>query len=102
MQNQFPSNEDFARVARLNNFYNVFKGLHSKVFSEESSGGTLFSLESLPEAGLETRISWLCHLIVAAEAGGLRYGLRLGEQLISLNRGAAHRHRCLSGLALYR
>ena len=32
MNSQFPTNEDFARVARLNNFYNVFKGLHSKVF----------------------------------------------------------------------
>ena len=78
------------------------KGLHSKVFAEESHGGTLFSLESLPEAGLETRLSWLCHLIVTAEAGGLRYGLRLGEQLFALGRGATHRHRCLTALALYR
>jgi uncharacterized protein (DUF58 family) len=78
------------------------KGLHSKFFTEESSGGTLFSLESLPEASLETRLSWLCHLLVTAEAGGLRYGLRLGEQLFPLDRGAAHRHRCLSALALYR
>lgn len=36
MQNQFPTNEDFARVAKLNNFYNVFKGLHSKVFKLKS------------------------------------------------------------------
>ena len=78
------------------------KGLHSKVFAEGNTGGTLFSLESLPEAGLETRLSWLCHLIVTAEASGLRYGLRLGEQVIALGRGAIHRHRCLSALALYR
>lgn len=78
------------------------KGLHSKVFAEENSGGTLFSLEGLPEAGLETRLSWLCHLLVTAEADGLRYGLRLGEQRFPPGRGAAHRHRCLSALALYR
>lgn len=33
---QFPSNEDFNRVAKLNNYYNVFKGLHSKVFKLKS------------------------------------------------------------------
>lgn len=33
---QFPEQEDFARVAKLNNFYNVFKGLHSKVFKLKS------------------------------------------------------------------
>lgn len=36
MQTQFPTNEDFARVAKLNNFYNVFKGLHNKVFKLKS------------------------------------------------------------------
>lgn len=34
--NQFPTNEDFNRVAKLNNYYNVFKGLHSKVFKLKS------------------------------------------------------------------
>jgi len=33
---QFPINDDFTRVAKLNNFYNVFKGLHSKVFKLKS------------------------------------------------------------------
>lgn len=33
---QFPTNEDFNRVAKLNNYYNVFKGLHSKVFKLKS------------------------------------------------------------------
>ncbi len=36
MQTQFPTTEDFARVSKLNNFYNVFKGLHSKVFKLKS------------------------------------------------------------------
>ena len=36
MQTQFPTNEDFARVAKLNNYYHVFKGLHSKVFKLKS------------------------------------------------------------------
>lgn len=36
MKNQFPTTEDFARVSKLNNFYNVFKGLHSKVFKLKS------------------------------------------------------------------
>jgi hypothetical protein len=33
---QFPTNDDFNRVAKLNNYYNVFKGLHSKVFKLKS------------------------------------------------------------------
>lgn len=33
---QFPTNEDFNRVAKLNNYYNVFKGLHNKVFKLKS------------------------------------------------------------------
>jgi hypothetical protein len=33
---KFPSDEDFARVAKLNNHYKVFKGLHSKVFKLKS------------------------------------------------------------------
>ncbi len=33
---QFPINDDFTRVAKLNNFYFVFKGLHSKVFKLKS------------------------------------------------------------------
>lgn len=36
LSTQFPTNEDFARISTLNNFYNVFKGLHNKVFKLKS------------------------------------------------------------------
>ena len=33
---KFPTDADFARVAKLNNYYKVFKGLHNKVFKLKS------------------------------------------------------------------
>lgn len=33
---KFPTDEDFNRVSQLNNYYKVFKGLHSKVFKLKS------------------------------------------------------------------
>jgi uncharacterized protein (DUF58 family) len=39
--------------------------------------------------------------VLAAERGGLRYGLRLPGAEIAPDQGAAHRAACLQALALY-
>lgn len=77
------------------------QGLHTRVFAEEESGGAIFSLDRVPGKDLEHRLSRLCHLILTAEAGSRRYGLRLGATTIGPNRGPGHRDRCLRALALH-
>lgn len=50
---------------------------------------------------VEARLSQLAAEVLAAERAGGAYGLRLGEHSITLGRGVAHSHACLSALALY-
>lgn len=52
-------------------------------------------------ADSETRLSILTGWVLAAEAAGVSYGLRLPGQEISAQRGDQHRTRCLEALALY-
>lgn len=52
-------------------------------------------------ADSETRLSILTGWVLAAEAAGVSYGLRLFGHEISAQRGDQHRTRCLEALALY-
>lgn len=74
----------------------------TKQFSGEASaelwldwGHTPASLE------LEARLSRVAGWVLAAEAGGLRYGLRFPGIEIAPAHGDAHRTACLTALALY-
>lgn len=59
-------------------------------------------LNLLPrQLDLEIRLSRLTGWLLAAEARGLAYGLRLGSQAFPPARGARHRARCLEALALF-
>lgn len=49
----------------------------------------------------EARLERLCRAVLDAEAGGMRYGLKLPALLIAPARGEAHRHQCLRALALF-
>lgn len=49
----------------------------------------------------EERLSRLCAQVVAADARGLSWGLRLPRQEIGIDTGSAQRHRCLRALALF-
>ncbi|MEO0002822.1 MAG: hypothetical protein RLZZ22_514 [Pseudomonadota bacterium] len=51
-------------------------------------------------ADTERRLSRLCAWVLAAEARGLDYGLRLEQLEIAPDHGPAHRLRCLEALAL--
>jgi uncharacterized protein (DUF58 family) len=77
------------------------RGLYSIRFEEAGRGETLFALAQMPGHDLETKLSQLCHLVVAAETQGLRYGLDLGGQRTVVGAGKAHLQDCLKALALY-
>ena len=76
------------------------RDLHTKVFTEDQAGRTIFSLDRLPGTNLEVKLSRLCHMVLAADSRGRTYGLRLGNQFIPPGKGATHRRRCLEALAL--
>ena len=60
-----------------------------------------FDIERVPAADGETRLSMLCRAVLDAEQAGVRYGLRLGNNVITPESGEAHQQRCLRALALY-
>ncbi|WP_026278656.1 MULTISPECIES: DUF58 domain-containing protein [unclassified Thioalkalivibrio] len=57
---------------------------------------------AMPASDTETRLSMLCHQILAAEAEGRAWGLRLPDQILPPGRGPAQRERGLRALAEYR
>jgi uncharacterized protein (DUF58 family) len=52
-------------------------------------------------ADLETRLSRLTAWVLAADASGAEYGLRLPGRELALAHGDAHRRACLDALALW-
>jgi uncharacterized protein (DUF58 family) len=65
---------------------------------------TVHTLRSRPgpegAAAQEWALSRLCAWVLQAESLGLRYGLRLGAQVLHPDSGPAHKQRCLQALAL--
>jgi uncharacterized protein (DUF58 family) len=60
-----------------------------------------FDFDRLPHLDTERRLEQLAAWIVESENRGERYALTLPGNTLALDRGAQHRHRCLSALALY-
>jgi uncharacterized protein (DUF58 family) len=75
-------------------------GLQTKEYRAGMARTVLLDWNSLAGFGYEERISLLTGLAREAEAGGLRYGLRLPGQALEPGSGRAHLHRCLEALAL--
>lgn len=78
------------------------KDLHTVKYEESHTGGTVFSLSSLPGENIETKLGRLCYMILSAESQGMKYGLVLDDSIIPQSMGIAHRNACLKALALYR
>lgn len=89
--------------------------LKAVVWKKAAKGGALVSRDSQqlaaqqlwldyqntgPGLGKEQRLSRLTAWVLAADALGLCYGLRLPGQELGLNSGQAHRAQCLQALAL--
>ena len=77
------------------------QGLLTKRFGGEGEGRLWLDWATTPGADTEARLSCLCRWVIDCEEQGMIYGLRLPRQVVPPARGAAHRHRCLSLLALW-
>lgn len=77
------------------------QGLHVKVYAGTAVISHLFDWNTTQGISVEARLSQLCRWIEDAHAAGRAYGLRLPELHIEPNVGLAHRHRCLTALALF-
>lgn len=73
-----------------------------KQFAGGANEELIFDWRLTPDAAdSETRIAILAGWVIAADADGARYGLRLPGREIPPDSGPAHRHRCLEALALH-
>lgn len=77
------------------------QGLLTKEFSATASSELWLDWDDARAAGLESRLSILCHWVLQAERFGQSYGLRLPGNAIRPSRGESHRTRCLEALALF-
>ena len=72
----------------------------SREFSQPPGGRCWLEPALTGLADTELRLSRLCAWVLAAEAQGLDYGLRLEQLEIAPDHGPAHQRRCLEALAL--
>mgnify|MGYP000844676334 FL=1 len=74
----------------------------TKQFAGAGSQSVWLDWQGLPtKLGLDARLSRLARWVIDADASGVDYGLRLPGTEFHPARGAAHRHACLSALALF-
>lgn len=77
-----------------------------ELYSKEFTGGEpemeWIDWQSIDEPRLEKRLSIMVRMLLNAQQAGRLYGVRLPTQEIKPDNGAAHLHRCLETLALYR
>jgi uncharacterized protein (DUF58 family) len=74
----------------------------TKQFTGDASAELVLDWSQLPPSlELESRLSRLAGWVLAAEAAGLRYGLRVPGIDLPPSQGDAHRTACLTALALY-
>jgi uncharacterized protein (DUF58 family) len=74
-----------------------------KLFDADAGGELVLDFYATPaKMDVELRLARLARWVLDAEAAHLRYGLRLPGESIPPGRGADHRARCLTALALYR
>lgn len=76
-------------------------GLHTKAYVEESDRRRWLCWHFWPELGTEARLSRLAYWALQLDKQGEVYGLRLPGIELTPNRGARHRHKVLTALALF-
>jgi len=77
------------------------QGLFTKDFKGSSGSAVLLDWHGLKAPDPEHRLSVLCHLVLKAYYGDMRYGLRLPGNSIEPGKGRGHKLRCLKALALF-
>ncbi|WP_245912659.1 DUF58 domain-containing protein [Marinobacterium halophilum] len=77
------------------------RGLHAKHFAGHQDPDLWLDLDALGSEALEKRLSRLTAWVLELSARDVRFGLRLGQFVLTPARGEGHRVRALSALALY-
>lgn len=77
------------------------QGLMIKEFQGNSKEAFWLDFADIPFADLETKLSILCGMVLKASDFHEIYGLRLPHIQILPSSGEAHKHNCLTALALY-
>ncbi|MEW5757250.1 MAG: DUF58 domain-containing protein [Pseudomonadota bacterium] len=77
------------------------RGVMTKQFAGGQAPELIFAWDLLNGMDTEARLSMLCRWVLDAERLGLRYGLHLPQAQLPVDSGAAHRHQCLTALALF-
>jgi len=77
------------------------QGLQVKQFVDQADDRLMLDWAMLPGLEPEERLSRLCHWVLELERSGVDYGLRLPGVEIDMGRGAEHRLRALTALALW-
>ncbi len=108
---EVPGREDFSALQRYRpgeprthiawKQYARELGLFTKTFVDPVHQRLWLDWRDLAATDSEVRLSQLCGAVLAAEATGLSYGLRLPGQEIAPSQGHQHRDRTLTALALY-
>ena len=75
--------------------------LTTKVYGEPEGDDLWLDFASFTSGTTEQRLSWLCALVLSADASGEAWGLRLPDQVLPPARGDGHREAALQALALY-
>jgi uncharacterized protein (DUF58 family) len=75
-------------------------GLMTKEFASDQAARVQLDLDQ-HRGDVEVRLSLLTRQLLDADKRQLRYGLRLGRDLLPPGQGESHRQRCLEALALY-
>lgn len=75
--------------------------LQVKQYAGTAVTSHILDWDSLPNMSVEARLSRLCRWVEDAHAAGHAYGMRIPGIEIAANLGSAHRHHCLTTLALY-
>jgi uncharacterized protein (DUF58 family) len=76
--------------------------LRTKQFSKLQGGQLILNWQDVLQINdIEARLSQLCQWVLKAESSNMSYGLILPNNTIHYGHGEAHRHRCLTALALH-
>lgn len=75
--------------------------LQVKEYAGTAVTSHMLDWESLPGLSAEARLAQLCRWIEDAHNSGRAFGLRMPGVELAINFGVAHRHRCLTALALF-
>ena len=78
------------------------KGLLVKQFGGDRVNRYWLDFDALENGSTEQRLSILSGAVQALSLDGAHYGLRMPDREIAIDAGEAHRHTCLSALALYK